>query len=121
LFVHAKDLLIAAMVGPFFLAIPQQHRQLGIEKSWHRFSRAEQPNKLHPFMWRWMTKIARATVVRQGIRQGTYDQSALSFIDHDPVFVGHIDDPDLPTQLAMWAATFDVQPPNEGCASSAIP
>jgi hypothetical protein len=38
-----------------------------------------------------MSKIARATVVGQGIRQCPHDQSALSFIDHDPVFVvkGH--------------------------------
>ena len=39
-----------------------------------------------------MSKIARATVVGQGIRQRPQDQSALSFIDHDPVFVvkGHV-------------------------------
>src|SRR5262245_11168993 len=34
-----------------------------------------------------MSKIAGATVVGQGIRQHPQDQSALSFIDHDPVFV----------------------------------
>jgi hypothetical protein len=34
-----------------------------------------------------MSKIAGAPVVGHGIRQRPQDQSALSFIDHDPVFV----------------------------------
>jgi hypothetical protein len=58
-----------------------------IEKSLHRFNRAKQPNKLHPFMWPWTKAVSRATVVGQSIRQRTHDQSALSVIDHDPVFV----------------------------------
>src|SRR5262245_4763200 len=53
-----------------------------------RLNRAEQPNKLHPIIWCWMSKIAGATVVGQGICQRPYDQLALSFGDHDLVFVG---------------------------------
>ena len=52
-----------------------------------RFNHAEQLNKLHPFVWRWMSKIVGATVVGQGIRKCTYDQSALIISDHDLVFV----------------------------------
>ena len=52
-----------------------------------RFNHAEQPNKLHPFIWPWTKGVGRATVVGHGVRQRTHDQSALSFIDHDPVFV----------------------------------
>jgi hypothetical protein len=54
-----------------------------------RFSRAEQPNKLHPFIWRRTTKRAafgRETVIGQGIRQRPQNQSALSFIDYDVIF-----------------------------------
>jgi hypothetical protein len=51
-----------------------------------RFSRGEQPNKLHPFIWRWVGKVAGVTVVGQGIRQRPENQSALSFIDYDVIF-----------------------------------
>ena len=57
----------------------------GLPRGW--FNRAEQPNKLHPLIWPWMNKIVGATVAGQGIRQRPHDQAALSFIDHDPVFV----------------------------------
>jgi hypothetical protein len=65
---------------------------VGIEKSWlgsshRRLNCAEQANKLHPSIWHWMSKIAGATVVGQGICQRPYDQLTLSFIDHDLVFV----------------------------------
>src|SRR5262245_32038279 len=56
-----------------------------------RLNRAEQPNKLHIFVFGWTTKCTastrRETVVGHGIRQRPHDQSALSFIDHDLVFV----------------------------------
>ena len=54
-----------------------------------RFDRAEQPNKLHIFIGRWTNRAAfgRATVVGHSIRQRPHDQSALSFVDHDLVFV----------------------------------
>src|SRR5262245_58197874 len=58
--------------------------------SHRRFDRAEQPNKLHPFIFRRMSKGTaprRATVVGHCIRQRTHNQSALSVIDHDLVFV----------------------------------
>src|SRR5262245_11568714 len=76
-------------------------------KSCHRFShrrfnRAEQANKLHIFMVGWTTKRTAstrgATVFGHGIRQCTHYHSALSLIDHDPVFVGNRHNPDLPTQ-----------------------
>src|SRR5262245_59579246 len=51
-----------------------------------RFSRGEQPNKLHPFICRWVGKVAGVTVVGQGIRQRPQNQSALSFIDYDVIF-----------------------------------
>jgi hypothetical protein len=51
-----------------------------------RFSRSEQPNKLQPFIWRWVGKLAGVTVVGHGIRQRPQNQSALSFIDHDVIF-----------------------------------
>ena len=38
-----------------------------------RLNRAEKPNKLHPFICCWMSKIAGATVVGQGICQRPYD------------------------------------------------
>jgi hypothetical protein len=56
-------------------------------KSWHRFNRAEQPNKLHPFIWRCTKGVRRPTPFGHGVRQRTHDQSALAFIDHDLVFV----------------------------------
>src|SRR5262249_16692649 len=55
-----------------------------------RFDRAEQPNKLHPFIFRRTSKGTarrRATVVGHCIRQRMHNQSALSLIDHDLVFV----------------------------------
>src|SRR5215471_734528 len=58
--------------------------------SHRRFDRAEQPDKLHPFIFRRMSKGTaprRATVVGHCIRQRTHNQSALSLIDHDLVFV----------------------------------
>jgi hypothetical protein len=58
--------------------------------SHRRFDRAEQPNKLHPFIFRRTSKGTarrRATVVGHCIRQRTHNQSALSLIDHDLVFV----------------------------------
>src|SRR5215813_1183421 len=58
--------------------------------SHRRFDRAEQPNKLHPFIFRRTSKGTarrRATVVGHCIRQRTHNQTALSSIDHDLVFV----------------------------------
>jgi hypothetical protein len=54
-----------------------------------------------------MSKIARATVVGQGIRQGAHDQTPLSLIDHDPVFVVKRHGRDLALMMALsdpqWA------------------
>jgi hypothetical protein len=53
-------------------------------------NRTEQLNKLHPIIRRWTTEntaIGRVTVVDHGIRKRTHDQFALSFGDHDLVFV----------------------------------